>query len=168
MNKLIILRGLPGAGKSTLVSKLEIDNNIKAVICSADDFFYFGKDKIKENYKYDINLARKAHFSCKEKCIKALKNNESLIIIDNTNIKYKEYKDYITLGSAYNYEIEIHAIVGMKPEDSFNLNEHNVPLNVCEKKCLSYKEHSLNDGIKEIKHDFLLIRKGEYGNGKFT
>lgn len=175
MKTIIILRGLPGSGKSTLISHLEKEYGKQAKVCSADHYFYFGKEHIPENYKFDRFLLGKAHGSCKWNCKKAMEDGEELIIIDNTNIRLTEYKLYALLGLEHGYKVVSHAIVGMSAEKSAELNVHNVPLETCVRMLSNYEkmprkilgQDNKVVEVEEIKHDYQWIRKGVYGNGKF-
>jgi len=176
MKTLIILRGLPGAGKTTIIKELEKQYGQEATVCSADHYWYFGKEQIPENYKFDIALLSKAHGSCKYNCIKAIEVEKELIIIDNTNIKLKDLKVYALLGQEAGYKVICHSITGMTAEDSFKSNVHNVPLETCVRMLKAFEKCprkiiGQNDGsvveIEEIVHDFGWIRKGVFRNGHF-
>ena len=176
MKTLIILRGLPGAGKTTIIKYIEKQYGQEATVCSADHYWYFGKEHIPENYKFDIALLDKAHGSCKYNCIKAIEERKELIVIDNTNIRLKEFKLYALLGSEAGYKVISHAITGMNAEDSFKSNIHNVPLEICVRMLKAFEKCprkiiGQNDGsvveVEEIVHDFTWIRKGVFANGNF-
>ena len=169
MKEVIILRGIPGSGKSTLIKELEKQKDISGIVCSADDFWYYGKEKIIENYKYNFKISFKAHEYCLSKFEKALNDQESLVFVDNTNINKKDFKKYIDLATKKGYKVTIHSITGLKPEDSFKLNVHNVPLEVCEKMFNNYSEFNRVDDSspEEILHDCIDIRRGIFGTGKF-
>lgn len=94
---MIILRGLPGSGKSTFAEYLSFHNN--SVICSSDDFFYDEEG----NYNFDYNKIEKSHQYCYDKCKNALENNKN-VIIDNTNVKEEHFNKYIKLAKQYNYK----------------------------------------------------------------
>jgi predicted kinase len=169
MKEVIILRGIPGSGKSTLIKELEKQKNKSGIVCSADDFWYYGKEKVIENYKYNFKISFKAHKYCLSKFEKAIGDEESLIFVDNTNINKKDFKKYIDLAIQGGYTVTLHSITGFNPEDSFKLNVHNVPLEVCEKMFNNYSEFNRVDDSspEEIVHDYAGIRKGVFGTGKF-
>ena len=176
MKTLVIMRGLPGAGKSTLVSKLEEEYNATAVVCSADDYFYFGKEKVPENYKFDRALLGKAHGYCKYTASKAIENNAELIIIDNTNINLRDFKFYVLTSAERGYTVVSHAITGMSPEESHKLNVHDVPLEACARMYHAYdkcprkilgKDNFVVE-VQEFKHDYKWLRKGIMNNGSFS
>ena len=172
---LIILRGLPGAGKSTLTKKLESDHGVEAVVCCADDYFYYGKEKIPENYNWDGEKLFAAHKSSLQKCEDAIEEGKELIISDNTNIHLRDLKPYAEMAKESGYKIEVHSIVGMSAEESAKFNTHNVPLDVCVKILKKYnpcpnnlirKDQTIE--VTNVIHDYMGIRKGVFGNGKFN
>ena len=118
---LVILRGLPGTGKSTYVKKHYDD----AYICSADSFF------VNEEGKYEfVNWKLpQAHQYCFHLFIEAVINGKEMIVIDNTNTCIWEYENYIFLAGKLGYQTKI---VRMHFEKSdipllANRNIHNVP-----------------------------------------
>lgn len=92
----VILRGLPGSGKSFLSTHCSefLEIPAKVSICSADDFFTEGNE-----YKFSPLLLPKAHTYCLEQFLQALDEGKEFIIIDNTNSKLWEYHAYIYLCS---------------------------------------------------------------------
>lgn len=128
---LIILRGLPGSGKTTVAEILSnigftSDDifNFKATICTADDFFMDG-----DEYKFDPNKLGIAHKTCKDKCENAMLNNEKRVIVGNTSTTEKEIKPYFKLAQKYGYMV-ISLIVENRHGGK---NTHNVPDKAIEK-----------------------------------
>ena len=100
MRKLIIMRGLPGSGKSTWIA-----NNLKgkdAVICSADSFFM--RDG---HYNFKPWLIGKAHEKCKARAFTAMSRGTDTVVIDNTNTQHWEYELYELFAYAMNYKVAI-------------------------------------------------------------
>lgn len=95
--KVVIMRGISGAGKSTYIK----NHFPGAFVCSADSYFY------NENGEYTFNpsLLGQAHQNCKKQFIKAIKKKFSLIVIDNTNTKMWEMKPYINIAREAGYDI---------------------------------------------------------------
>lgn len=114
-NTVIILRGLPGSGKSDLA--WELWKGLGATICSADFYFYDG-----EEYNFDATKLRDAHAKCKEDFIHAIEQGESLIVVDNTNTQYKEFEWYDLTAAHHGYKIR-HIIVENRHG---NVSSHNV------------------------------------------
>ncbi|KAL7636013.1 UNVERIFIED_CONTAM: hypothetical protein RMT77_013831 [Armadillidium vulgare] len=94
---MVIMKGLPGSGKSTIVNALS-SFYPWSVVCSADKFFQ------KHNtYKFDSNKLQEAHIFSKQSALSAAKSNVTCIIIDNTNLQFWEMKFYVDLADAFNY-----------------------------------------------------------------
>lgn len=87
---LIIVRGVPGAGKSTFaIEKYVKPFNYKLI--EADMFFI--KDEV---YTYDKSKISDAHQWCLSETIKALTNGEN-VIVANTFTRLWEVKPYLAL-----------------------------------------------------------------------
>lgn len=101
IKQLIVLRGLPGSGKSTFANfyKNNLHPELSSIICSADSFLY-------ENNEYIWTKERviKAHEKCFQLAEESMINNINIIILDNTNIKSSDYKYYRKIARKYNYE----------------------------------------------------------------
>lgn len=95
--KLIICRGVPGAGKSTFTSKID-----KSQICSADFFFLHNNE-----YRFDRDFLGTAHKACFFKFRNLIKDKAEVIVIDNTNIKVSEFSKYVQCGIENGYEIQV-------------------------------------------------------------
>lgn len=138
MQKLVIIRGLPGSGKSTFAKKyikdyqLEkwkeekpIDTNLNYpyVYLSADDYFTTGNQ-----YLWDSFSLQYAHQRCAGLCNSAMEKQIPLIIIDNTNIVYSQYKPYLEMAEMYLYDIEIHSLYtsGLTAKELAKKNNHGV------------------------------------------
>lgn len=132
---LILVRGVPGSGKSTVAKmfasvntpKLEghmssLDN--EHTICTADDFFM--KDG---EYKYNPKMIGAAHNWCQWKCKKAMMMEESKIFVANTTTTEKEMKPYYDLAEEFGYNV-ISLVVENRHGGK---NEHGVPDEVLEK-----------------------------------
>lgn len=123
MKTVLILQGLPGAGKT------HFTQGMKAVICSADDFFYtLGGGK----YAFNVTRLGEAHGSCFRKFIKACQDGEEAIVVDNTNTTANEIAPYVLAGEAYGYNVSILRIL-CDPEVAASRNQHGVPLETIRK-----------------------------------
>lgn len=111
---LILMRGLPGSGKTTIGSLFNNNN-----LLSADDFF---TDEL-GNYNFDATKLKEAHSNCQLRCSILMKNSSPKIIIANTFTQEWEMKPYMDLAEHYNYRV--HTIVVENRHG--NKNIHNVP-----------------------------------------
>jgi hypothetical protein len=99
-------RGLPGSGKSFRAQKAldkAKQQNESCVICSADNWF-FDKEGI---YKFDGRKLSEAHNACLKLVIDAIDDGIQLIIVDNTNIKFREFSVYVKLARISGYKLII-------------------------------------------------------------
>ena len=97
---LIILRGIPGSGKSTVAEMLS-EGVFNYPICCADDFF------TDENgvYNWYPGGIKKAHEMSQNKCKEAMENGVERIIVANTNTTKKEMKPYYDMANEYGYRV---------------------------------------------------------------
>lgn len=125
--EMVILRGIPGSGKSHWV----MDNNPdpfrsgkkkKSTICSADH--YFIKDNV---YTYNRAESGESHKACLLSAISAI-NDRRDVIIDNTNINVEDIAPYYALATAYDYRVKIVTVVTTDPVACWKRNKHGVPL----------------------------------------
>lgn len=121
-NTLIILRGLPGSGKSH-ICKI---NTMWTYICSADDYFMKSGQ-----YEFNKNLLDQAHQYCFQKVKNGLDLNENIIVVDNTNSTQKEYIKYKKIASYYNYNVVVIEIYCKDRDQAImfaSRNSHQVPI----------------------------------------
>lgn len=134
--KVLILSGIPGAGKSSWIKALLAGfHNLNVVVCSADD--YFMKDG---EYKFDFRLIGEAHAACTRKFVKAIYESTypqvDYIIVDNTSTTPIECQTYVQLALAFDKEVEI-VQFNCPAEIGFMRTEHGVPL----KSCYHYRDN---------------------------
>jgi tRNA uridine 5-carbamoylmethylation protein Kti12 len=117
---LILLRGVPGSGKTTLGNAILFTNqsNIQDVL-SADNFFI----NEKEEYVFDFSKLKEAHNDCQVKCAERMRNEFSKIVVANTFTQEWEMEPYFLMAERYNYRI--HTVIVENRHG--NKNVHNVP-----------------------------------------
>lgn len=99
MKKLVIIRGVPGTGKSTLASKQygEYEH------LEADMYFINGEGE----YVFKADHIHEAHNWCQNWTKRLMLREEPGIVISNTFTTFREMKYYIDLAKSYGYEIEV-------------------------------------------------------------
>jgi len=111
MKNIVILRGVPGSGKSTYAAKNYPDYKL----LENDQFFM--KDG---SYQYDPKKIGEAVAACQCKAICAMSRGED-IVIANTHTHVWEFFVYCNLATAFNYNLTI-----IRLRNRFK-NVHNVP-----------------------------------------
>ena len=140
--ELIVMRGIPGAGKSTeakkLVGKGAIHSTDDVIEASGDDEFF---DKMITSG--DFSDLSRVHSTNKKNAIASITSGVSPVIIDNTNIKQNEPKEIVVvalkLGLADNNIkfVDIGA-AGLEAEELAKRNSHGVPLEKIEQMIASH------------------------------
>jgi len=117
---LILLRGVPGSGKTTLgnIILFNTQSNIQDVL-SADNFFVNEKGE----YIFDATKLKEAHNDCQVKCAERMRNQFSKIVVANTFTQEWEMEPYFTMAERYNYRI--HSVIVENRHGGKNV--HNVP-----------------------------------------
>lgn len=117
---LILLRGIPGSGKTTLGEIiLQTTQQQNADVLSADNFFTDEKG----NYNFDPARIKEAHNICQQKCADRMRLEFSKIVVANTFTEEWEMKPYFEMAKRYNYRI--HTVIVENRHDSKNI--HGVP-----------------------------------------
>ena len=101
MKQLILLRGLPGSGKTTLAKFLE-NGLADCVAISADDYFTNTRTG---DYNFDINKLHLAHEYCRIHTRSAMVIDTESIVVHNTNTTSKEMKPYFDLAEEFGYNV---------------------------------------------------------------
>jgi predicted kinase len=128
---MVILRGLPGSGKSSFAQKLYMkfagatSNRDRVKLCSADSFFMkevnppdvlvgralvgqLGRPQLE--YQFNPALLGQAHQKCWQDAYQACCDDVPLIIIDNTNSQMWEYANYQCLAKLAGYAVTIQEV----------------------------------------------------------
>ncbi len=97
MNTLILLRGLPGSGKST-VAKL-----FGYAPCHYEaDMFFIDERNV---YQFDASKIKDAHNWCRHKTMEAMKAGHPLVIVSNTFTQEWEMEAYYLLAEELGYRV---------------------------------------------------------------
>jgi len=125
---MLILRGVPGSGKSTLVHTI-VEGFPESLVCSADHYF----EKENGEYVFDRNLLKDAHADCQRRARDAMSGGGPLVVIDNTCVKHWEYKKYEAMAAEAGYQVQIASLecdsiaVGVLARLLAGRNSHQVP-----------------------------------------
>lgn len=117
--KLIVMKGLPGAGKSTFLDRLQCP---PVTVCSADHHFI----QADGSYKFDPKQIGAAHTACFRKFSHLLEAGTSPLAVDNTNLSWWEMSRYVEAGLAAGYNVEV-IDLQVAPAVAASRNVHGVP-----------------------------------------
>jgi len=127
--RIVVMRGVPGSGKSHEVRRLSVENELRQVdvlVFSAD--FFFERSGV---YRFDPKLLGRAHSECLRGFTTALtsppEHRDELLIVDNTNTTLREMNTYVKLAQAYGVSFEIRTIL-TDPALAAVRNSHGVPV----------------------------------------
>lgn len=97
MRNLILLRGIPGSGKSTVAKLFGPD----ACHYEADMFFIDHRNV----YQFDTSKLKDAHNWCRHKTMDAMKAGHPVVIVSNTFTQEWEMKAYYLLAEELGYKV---------------------------------------------------------------
>ena len=111
---LIILRGLPGSGKSTFANMMWPE----AVICEADQYFYLDGE-----YRFNPAKLKEAHSWCQTIARHLMSNGKPQVVVSNTSTTQNEMQPYLDMAKEYGY-----SVVSLVVENRHgNSSVHGVP-----------------------------------------
>ncbi|KAM4682630.1 NEDD4-binding protein 2-like 2 isoform 2-T3 [Amazona ochrocephala] len=120
---LLILRGLPGSGKTTL-SRVLLGESHDGIVFSTDDYF-----RQHDGYTYNAAQLGDAHDWNQKRAKQAMEQGKSPVIIDNTNTQAWEMKPYVEVALEKGYRVEFHepdTWWKFDPEELEKRNKHGV------------------------------------------
>jgi predicted kinase len=130
MNALILLRGLPGSGKTTLANLLSEEG--KYPVFSVDDYFTHPETGDYQ-FKFDENYL--AYQSCERNTRLAMERGEKKIILHNTFTLEWELKPYFEMASKFSYQVFVMTIENRHSGE----NVHGVSKDQLEKMAANYR-----------------------------
>lgn len=117
----IIMRGLPGSGKSTIAEHLAQSSKSSA-LHSTDSYFYK-----KNKYCFDYSKLGENHVKNLKAFETSCKRGKALVICDNTNILHKYYQPYFKIAKKYHYNCSIIVVDEFRPMVCYKRQNHGVP-----------------------------------------
>ena len=126
---LIIMRGVPSSGKSTLAHKLKgttgVIHSTDDIIESHGDYNQFFQNMRDNKSSAPLTLAHLENFNNAKQ---SMNNSISPVVIDNTNIKPADFIAYVKYGLSKGYKIQMENIGagGLKIDDLVKRNKHGV------------------------------------------
>jgi len=117
MTEIVLIRGLPGSGKSTMAKVLAL---VGYEHHEADQFFMVGGE-----YKFDRQKLSQAHACCLEKTKNSLRNGRNCVV-SNTFTRLWEMQPYIDFAKSVGADVRIIEATGAYE------NVHGVPADAIE------------------------------------
>jgi NEDD4-binding protein 2 len=123
MKTLLLIRGLPGSGKTTLARTLEARITGSFEVC-ADDYFM-----VDGEYKFDAAKLEEVHRLCQLGTRLALKDGASFVIVHNTFSTRKELQPYFNMAQDLDYRVQVVDLfnAGLSIDELVRRNVHGVP-----------------------------------------
>lgn len=138
---LVIVRGLPGSGKSTYAKTFE-----DTIIIEADMWWYRNKNL---EYQFDIEKLHEAHRWALQTVEALLASGQDVAIV-NTNLAFKEAKGYIKFAKSIGCNIRVHTT---NKEVNYG-SIHGVPSEVMNRMYNKMEDHStFVEKIREYQPD---------------
>lgn len=127
---LIILRGLPGCGKSTLANVLS--ENGKYPVLSIDDYF---TDKETGEYNFVFSENHNAYKSCEERTQKLMRDGAEKIFLHNCFTLEWEMEPYFIMAKEFSYLVFVVTVENRHG----SVNTHNISNEQLKKMAEKYK-----------------------------
>ena len=117
MKELFLLRGLPGAGKSTLAKSLS------GIHLEADHYFMEDGE-----YKFDASKLKEAHDKC-QNAVRVWMGSQDRIIVSNTFTQAWEMQPYYDLAEEHGYRV--YSLIVENRHSG--INSHSIPQETLDK-----------------------------------
>ena len=103
MKKMVIMRGVPGSGKTHRANEIHeaaLRDGLTAEIYSTDNYFM-----VNGVYRYDAAKIGLYHSLNQQAVSDAIREGIDVIIVDNTNVKSKDFLYYLEAGVLNDLEV---------------------------------------------------------------
>ncbi len=114
---LVLLRGIPGAGKSTYAAKFP-----GALVLDTDRFFR----RPDGSYRFDAARLSEAHEACLRQFHAAIAQGRTPIVVDKCNLTWRAIEPYAVAARKAKYEIRVITLLA-DPLACWRRNTHRVP-----------------------------------------
>jgi len=104
---LIVLRGLPGSGKTSLARKITKRFPTNSIICTEDRYHWSGKEDGVGVYKFQPEIVFQARELCNKEIRRAVDDSVHLIVVDNHNARISMYEEHIKYAVQKGYRFRI-------------------------------------------------------------
>ncbi|KAG7485076.1 NEDD4-binding protein 2 [Solea senegalensis] len=160
-NVLVMIRGAPGSGKSTMARAL-LEHNPGGIILSTDDYFTRNGE-----YRFDPTVLGEAHEWNHKRAKDAFERGSNPIIIDNTNMQGWEMKPYVAQALKHRYKVlfrEPDTWWKNKPRELERRSSHRVPVETIRRMLNGYErfvtvQSIMGSHMPESKQRLLLENK---------
>ena len=141
--QLVLMRGLPGSGKSTRALSLG------GVICSSDHYMLNDGGE----YEFSSDKLVFTHGQCEDKCLSAMRRGEPLIVIDNCNLVLSCYINYFLKAIEYGYSVRFEDVkTELTAETLAARCIHGCPAEKIKQMMLGAKYHSAEEVVSMIRY----------------
>ena len=143
MNNLILVRGLPGSGKSSFARGLTQTHHPEAKLHAADDFFT-AEDG---TYRWKAKHVGSAHQQCQRRTLQDLRRGGT-VIVHNTFTMSREFDAYLAMVVETNADLQVYSLFdsGLTDEQLAERNLHQVPVDAIRR----MRERFCNAPVSEI------------------
>ena len=133
--QMIIMRGLPGSGKSTIAYQIVAHGG---EVCSSDHYMYEG-----DEYVYRPEKLAETHRHCQNAALEACRQGISPVVIDNCNATKRDMNPYLEIARRFGYEVSYRqpeTAWARDPAECAKRNSHNVPEKAIQKVFARWEE----------------------------
>lgn len=115
-----IIRGVPGSGKTTVAKAIV---GTKGKIHSTDNYFYDNAGV----FRFDWRKYEEFHDKNFAGFCESLNQKIPVVVLDNTNIKVKDFGRYVAAVEKKNYAVRLVEMPVSDPKEAAQRNTHGVP-----------------------------------------